>query len=67
MSQGATGDRPSAPWRALSSTIMFEVGALSRAFLLALCKVEVNGLESFLELLESRRDPSARTKGLLTG
>lgn len=46
---------------------MFEIGALCRGFLLALSKLEVNGLEQFTELLDSRRDPSTRTRGLITG
>ncbi|KAL1964445.1 hypothetical protein VTN77DRAFT_7003 [Rasamsonia byssochlamydoides] len=66
MPLGATADRPSAWWRAGSSTTMFEVGALCRAFLFTVCTVEVNGLEAFTELLDSRRDPSKRTRGLVT-
>lgn len=46
---------------------MFEVGALCRAFLFAACTVEVNGLEGFTKLLDSRREPSKRTRGLVTG
>lgn len=46
---------------------MFEIGALCRGFLLGLSKLEVNGLERFTELLDSRRDPSKRTRGLITG
>lgn len=46
---------------------MFEIGALSRAFLLATRTAELNGLESFVQLLESRWDPSKRTRGLVTG
>lgn len=46
---------------------MFEIGALCRGYLLGLNKLEVHGLESFTELLDSRRDPSTRKRGLLTG
>lgn len=46
---------------------MFEIGALCRGFLLGFSKLEVNGLEKFTELLDSRRDPSKRTRGLITG
>ena len=67
MAQGATGDRPSLPWRAMSAMTMFDVAALSRAFLFFACQTEVNGLDSFLQILESRKDPSQRTRGLLTG
>ncbi|OJJ47274.1 hypothetical protein ASPZODRAFT_132259 [Penicilliopsis zonata CBS 506.65] len=45
---------------------MFAVGSLCRGFLSSLCNVEVNGMEQFLELLDSRSDPSQRTKGLIT-
>lgn len=63
----STMDRPSAFWRVWSSMTMFEIGALSRAFLLATRTAELNGLESFVQLLDSRRDPSKRTRGLVTG
>lgn len=33
----------------------------------ALSKPEVHGLDTFLDLLMSRRDPAARKRGLLTG
>lgn len=46
---------------------MTEIGALCRGFLLGLSKLEVNGLQSFTELLDSRRDPATRTRGLITG
>ncbi|CRG83458.1 monolysocardiolipin acyltransferase [Talaromyces islandicus] len=66
MSVGATSDQPSAWWRAGSSMTMAEIGILCRGFLLGLSKLEVNGLESFTELLDSRRDPTTRTRGLIT-
>lgn len=46
---------------------MFEIGVLCRGFLLAARTAEVNGLESFVQLLDSRRDLSKRTRGLVTG
>lgn len=64
---GGTAECPSVPWRLLSSTTMLGVGALCRAFLLGVSRPEINGLDSFLEILESRKDPSQRSKGLLTG
>lgn len=67
MDSGATGDAPSAAWRQLSSVTMFGVGALCRTFLFGLNYPEIHGLEDFMEILDSRRDTSARTKGLLTG
>ncbi|QMW30318.1 hypothetical protein G4B84_005653 [Aspergillus flavus NRRL3357] len=54
---GATGECPSLPWRAMSSATIFGVAALCRSFLYTLSRPEVNGLESFLELLDSRNDP----------
>ncbi|KAB8230977.1 uncharacterized protein BDW43DRAFT_302073 [Aspergillus alliaceus] len=64
---GATEECPSLPWRILSSTTIFGVAALCRSFLYACSRPEVNGLDSFLELLDSRQDPAQRKKGLLTG
>lgn len=46
---------------------MFGVGALSRTFLLGLNYPEFHGIDKFIELLDARRDPSSRSKGLLTG
>ncbi|KAL2856187.1 hypothetical protein BJX68DRAFT_253389 [Aspergillus pseudodeflectus] len=63
---GATGESPSAFWRGLSSTTIVGVAALCRSFLYACSRPETHGLEPFLELLDSRKDPSQRTKGLLT-
>ncbi|KAB8264389.1 hypothetical protein BDV32DRAFT_117697 [Aspergillus pseudonomiae] len=63
---GATGDCPSLPWRVMSSVTVFGVAALCRSFLYTLSRPEVNGLDSFLELLDSRSDPSQRNRGLLT-
>ncbi|KAL4973450.1 hypothetical protein BDW66DRAFT_162081 [Aspergillus desertorum] len=63
---GATGESPSLFWRSLSSTTILGVAALCRGFLYACSRPETHGLEQFLELLESRKDPSQRTKGLLT-
>ncbi|GFF90657.1 lysophosphatidylcholine acyltransferase [Aspergillus udagawae] len=64
--RSATGDCPSVPWRALSATTIFGVAALCRSFLYMCSRPEINGLESFLELLESRQNTSRRTRGLLT-
>jgi hypothetical protein len=65
--RSATGDCPSVPWRALSATTIFGVAALCRSFLYMCSRPEINGLETFLELLESRQNTSRRTRGLLTG
>lgn len=58
---------PSLPWRAVSSTTLGMVGFLSRTFLYAFNKTEVRGLDRFIEILDSRKDETARTKGLITG
>ncbi|KAJ5646551.1 Phospholipid/glycerol acyltransferase [Penicillium lividum] len=66
MDSGATGDCPSLPWRTVSNMTMWGVAGLCRAFLSGLCNAEAHGAEAFTELLDSRRDPSQRTKGLIT-
>ncbi|KAL2863406.1 uncharacterized protein BJX67DRAFT_374597 [Aspergillus lucknowensis] len=53
---GATGESPSVFWRGLSSTTMLGVAALCRSFLYVCSRPETHGLESFLELLDSRND-----------
>lgn len=46
---------------------MGATGILSKAFLYGLNRVEVNGLSRFLDILDSRKDPAKRERGLLTG
>jgi monolysocardiolipin acyltransferase len=55
------------PWRATSSTTLGLVGFLSRTFLYAFNKTEVQGLEKFQEILNEREDERNRTRGLITG
>jgi hypothetical protein len=62
-----TLEQPSSAWRFWSSLTMFNVGALCRAFLFCANTTEVKGQETFLKLLELRRDYNARTRGLITG
>ncbi|SMQ48890.1 unnamed protein product [Zymoseptoria tritici ST99CH_3D7] len=65
----ANEERPyqqSLPWRATSSTTLGLVGFLSRTFLYAFNRTEVQGVEKFMELLDERRDERSRTRGLLT-
>lgn len=62
-----TGDSPSLAWRASSSVTILGVAALCRAFLYGCSRPETHGLDSFLEILDSRQDPTKRTKGLITG
>lgn len=51
---------------AASTTVMATTGMLSRTFIYATQKVEVDNLESFLRVLDARRK-AGRTQGLLTG
>lgn len=62
-----TAESPSLAWRAASSTTMWGVGGLSRAFLSCLTHTEVHGREAFTELLDSRQQLPGRSKGLITG
>ncbi|GLI78420.1 lyso-phosphatidylcholine acyltransferase [Penicillium ochrochloron] len=67
MDSGATtADCPSLPWRAMSNITMWGVAGLCRGFLSALSSAELHGGEAFTALLDSRQDPSQRTKGLIT-
>ncbi|KAL1954290.1 hypothetical protein VTO42DRAFT_1432 [Malbranchea cinnamomea] len=61
-----TLDQPSLCWRFCSAATMFSVAALCRGFLYGLNTTEVHGQGEFLKLLEARRDPNFRTRGLLT-
>ncbi|EPS33439.1 hypothetical protein PDE_08401 [Penicillium oxalicum 114-2] len=67
MDAGAsTADRPSLPWRVMSNVTMWGVAGLCRGFLSGLNNAEIHGGEDFTALLDSRQDPSQRTKGLIT-
>lgn len=57
---------PSLPWRVSSSIVMGVSGFLARVFYTGMNSVEVHGLDSFLELLDKRKDIEARGRGLLT-
>ncbi|KAL4803426.1 hypothetical protein BDV18DRAFT_153720 [Aspergillus unguis] len=63
---GATGESPSLFWRSLSATTILGVAGLCRSFLYICSRPETHGLDQFLDLLEERKDPSQRKKGLLT-
>lgn len=62
-----TEDQPSLSWRIGSSVVMGVTGFLSRTFLLAGNRMEVNGLDKFLRLVDERRDVDERQRGLITG
>ncbi|KAK4031918.1 hypothetical protein C8A01DRAFT_41645 [Parachaetomium inaequale] len=58
--------RPSFSLRLKSAMIMGMTGVLSKCFLYGFNRVEVTGLSRFLDILDSRRDPANRQRGLLT-
>lgn len=53
--------------RLKSAMVMGVTGLLSKCFLYGFNRVEVTGLARFLDILDSRRDPANRQRGLLTG
>ena len=53
--------------RLKSALIMGMTGIISRCFLYGFNSVEVTGLSRFIALLDSRKDPAKRQRGLLTG
>lgn len=46
--------------------VMSSVGAVSRGFLFGLNRVEVTGLDNLLGVLDRRKAPGGRERGLLT-
>ncbi|KAL2256699.1 hypothetical protein VTK26DRAFT_1264 [Humicola hyalothermophila] len=58
--------RPSLALRLKSAMVMGMTGVISRVFLYGFNTVEVTGLQKFLDLLDSRKDPAKRQRGLLT-
>lgn len=60
-------DQPSLLWRTGSSFITGATGFLCRTFLIGLNRLELNGYDKFLKLLDERADVNGRTKGLITG
>lgn len=60
-------DQPSLLWRTGSSFITGATGFLCRTFLIGLNRLEVNGYDKFMQLLDERADVNGRTKGLITG
>jgi monolysocardiolipin acyltransferase len=63
----ASPEKPSLLWRTGSSFITGATGFLCRTFLMGLNRVEVNGYDKFIRLVDQRADVSGRTKGLITG
>ena len=55
-------------WRLGSVAVVGLTGLLSRTFLLTCtAKFETHGLDGFLQLLDERKEPETRTRGLITG
>ena len=67
MSRESSPHQPSLPWRTGSSLIMGFSGAISRIFIFGANRTDIHGLDSFLGLLDERRDISERQRGLITG
>jgi len=59
--------QPSLAWRLASTATLGGTGHLCKSFLFALNRVQVHGLDGFLELLDERKDIQARERGLITG
>jgi monolysocardiolipin acyltransferase len=47
--------------------VMGTAGVVSKCFLYGFNRVEVTGLSRFLDVLDARRDPEKRQRGLITG
>ena len=63
-------DAPYAPglgWRGASAATIAFTGALAKAFVRIACSTEVNGLQSFVKLLNDRENVKERDRGLITG
>lgn len=58
---------PSLLWRFGSATVIGVTGFLARSFLLGANRLEVHGLDAFVDLLEERKDVKGRQRGLITG
>ena len=67
MSSEDAADIPPLPWRLASSIVMGLDGSVSRAFLQVGNRLEVEGLNQFLDLLDKRKDVEGRERGLITG
>ena len=60
-------DQPSLLWRTGSAFITGATGFLCRTFLVGLNRLELNGYDKFLQLVDERADVNGRTRGLITG
>jgi len=60
-------DLSSLSWRIRATAVIAFTGIASKIFLYGLNRTEVQGLDEFVKILEERRDPAGRERGLLTG
>ncbi|KAL8676730.1 MAG: hypothetical protein Q9224_005140 [Gallowayella concinna] len=58
--------QPSLPWRIGSALVMGFVGINTRMFMNVANSTEGHGLERFLHMLDRRKDPARRRRGLIT-
>jgi monolysocardiolipin acyltransferase len=58
---------PSLQWRFASSATIALVGVFSKCFLKLANTTKVYGLREFEKLLDERKDPAKRERGLITG
>lgn len=58
---------PSLPWRIGSAILMGFVGINAQLFMFGANTTEVHGLDGFLRILDQRKDPGRRERGLITG
>jgi monolysocardiolipin acyltransferase len=59
--------RPSLTWRVSSMFTLGLVASLSRLYMFAFEKTDLHGLNDFLKLLDERKRPEDRRRGLITG
>jgi monolysocardiolipin acyltransferase len=57
---------PPLTWRIASSTTIAVIGLMSKAFLKLANSTTVYGLDDFVKVLDERRDPAKRERGLIT-
>jgi monolysocardiolipin acyltransferase len=66
MAEQERPDQPPLDSRIASALTIGVVGTLARTFLYALSTTETHGLDNFLDIIDQRRDPLNRERGLIT-
>lgn len=59
-------DEPPLSHRIPSTLTIGFIGSLCRTFLYVFSKTEVHGLDRFVRILDERKDPENRERGLIT-